>query len=88
MTTSVRKSRGKPESAQKLVAEKAEEVASVLHSFAATLISLDQSAPPGGRSAPAPTPRNWWKVQAGRFKNDPTFAEFIAQVQAARRHEG
>jgi hypothetical protein len=35
-----------------------------------------------------PTPPNWWRVQAGRFKNDPTFADFVAQVQAIRKVEG
>jgi hypothetical protein len=43
---------------------------------------------PAIRKPAAATPRNWWRLQAGRFKNDPTFPEFVAQVQAARRHEG
>lgn len=73
-------------SAQKLAAQKAEEVATHLHSFAATLISLDALTPASHR--PTPTPRNWWKLQAGRFQDDPTFADFVAQVQAARKHEG
>jgi len=61
-------------------------VAKVLHSFATTLKSLDELEPTTG--TPAPTPRNWWRIQAGRFKNDPTFSDFVAQVQAARKREG
>jgi len=37
------------------------------------------------RAAQKITPRNWWRLQAGRFKDDPTFADFVAQVQAARK---
>jgi len=69
-----------------MAAEKAEEVAEALHLFAATLISLDGSSP--AKRTPAPTPRNWWRLQAGRFKDDPTFPDFVAQVQAARKREG
>jgi hypothetical protein len=36
----------------------------------------------------APTPRNWWQVQSGRFRDDSTFADFVAQVRAARKREG
>ena len=72
-------------SAQKLAARKAEEAAKVLHSFAATLNSLDESS---RAATPTPTRRNWWKLQAGRFRDDPTFADFVAQVQAARKLEG
>jgi hypothetical protein len=86
MATSSRKSQAGRASAQKRAAEKAEEVAAVLHSFAATLNSLDAVAP--ASRAPLPTPRNWWRLQAGRFKDDPTFSDFVAQVQAARKHEG
>lgn len=86
MAASARKSPTTPASAQKRAAEKAEEVAGVLHSFAATLISLDAVAPTHRTSTP--TPRNWWHLQAGRFKGDPTFADFVARVQAARKREG
>jgi hypothetical protein len=72
--------------AQKRAAQKAEEAAEVLHSFAATLNSL--GALPHRHRKTAATPRNWWRTQAGRFRNDPTFAEFVAQVQAARKREG
>ena len=72
--------------AQKGAAQKAEEVAKVLGDFAASLNSLDALNPPARE--PLPTPRNWWRLQAGRFKKDPSFPEFVAQVQAARRHEG
>jgi hypothetical protein len=86
MATSTRKSQALRASAQKIAAQKAEEVAQVLHSFAATLNSLDELKP--ADRTPAPTPRNWWRVQAGRFKNDSTFSDFVAQVQAARKREG
>jgi len=43
----------------------------------------DLALPPANREQA--TPRNWWKLQAGRFKNDPTFAEFVGQVQIARK---
>jgi hypothetical protein len=86
MPTSVRKSPNRRATAQKRAADKAEEVAKALHSFAATLNSLDATNPATGR--PVPTPRNWWRLQAGRFKGDATFPEFVAQVQAARRREG
>ena len=85
MATSTRKPRSQI-IARKLAAEKAEEVARVLHSFAGSLKALDASSPETRKSAV--TPRNWWRVQAGRFKDDPTFSEFVAQVQAARRAEG
>jgi hypothetical protein len=42
---------------------------------------------PDGRQGHPVTPRNWWRLQAGRFKDDPTFDQFVAQVQAARKHE-
>jgi hypothetical protein len=86
MATSTRKPPGNRASAQKLAALKAEEVAKVLHSFATTLKSLDELKP--AKRTPVPTPHNWWRVQAGRFKNDPTFSDFVAQVQAARKREG
>lgn len=86
MTTSTEESSEIYAKAQKLAAEKAEEAAKLLHSFAASLNSLDELTPPARQ--PSPTPRNWWKSQAGRFKDDPTFAEFVANVQAARKQEG
>jgi hypothetical protein len=86
MATTMRKPAARHATAQKLAAEKAEEAAKVLHSFAATLKSLDALTPP--RDTRAPTPRNWWRMQAGRFNDDPTFGDFVAQVQAARKREG
>jgi beta-phosphoglucomutase-like phosphatase (HAD superfamily) len=86
MATSTRKSSTDRSSAQKRAAEKAEEAAEVLHSFAATLNSLDALTPASRHRTP--TPRNWWHLQAGRFKDDPTFPDFVTQVQAARRREG
>ncbi|HSU67869.1 MAG TPA: hypothetical protein VLJ39_13415 [Tepidisphaeraceae bacterium] len=86
MATTARKSAQKQQSAQKLAARKAEEAAAALHSFAATLAPLD--IPQKAGRTPTPSPRNWWRVQAGRFKDDPTFADFVAEVQAARKHEG
>jgi len=71
-------------SAQKRAAEEVEEVAKALHSFAATLTSLDALTP----AARAATKHHWWRLQAGRFRDDPTFPDFVAQVQAARKHEG
>jgi hypothetical protein len=70
--------------AQQRTARKAEEAAKVLHSFATALNSLSSTEPKSNR----PTPRNWWKVQAGRFKDDPTFSDFVAQIQSARKLEG
>jgi len=84
MPTAIRKSPARRATAQERAAEKAEEVAKLLHSFAAALNNLDVS----GSKSTLPTPRNWWKLQAGRFKNDPTFADFVAQVQASRKQEG
>jgi hypothetical protein len=66
-------------------AKKAEEAAKILHSFAGSLIELDSLGTASG--TPSPTPRNWWRLQSGRFKNDPTFAAFVAQVQASRKQE-
>jgi len=86
MATSTRKSSTSHATAQKRAAEKAEEAAKVLHSFAATLTSLDAMTPVS--RARTPNPRNWWRLQAGRFKADPTFSEFVAKVQEARKHEG
>jgi hypothetical protein len=86
MATVTRKSSRKRPTAEKRAAQKAEEAAKVLHSFAASLNSLDQLKP--AIRKPVPTSRNWWRLQSGRFKNDPTFPDFVAQVQAARRHEG
>jgi len=85
MPTSTKKLSNRRATAQKRAAAKAEEAAKVLHSLAVTLLSLDAFTPPG-RMAP-PTPRNWWRLQAGRFKDDPTFPDFVAQVQAARKCE-
>ena len=31
--------------------------------------------------------RNWQRLQAGKFKSDPTFPEFVAQVQTAKRQK-
>jgi hypothetical protein len=86
MAAITRKSPAKRASAQKLAARKAEQAAKVLQSFAATLNSLDEPKPTSRR--PTLTPRNWWKTQPGRFREDPTFPEFVAQVQAARKREG
>jgi hypothetical protein len=86
MATSTRKSSGQRATAQKRAAEKAEEVAKLLHSFAQSLKSPEVSTSDGGQ--PRATARNWWRAQAGRFKDDPTFGEFVARAQAARRQEG
>jgi hypothetical protein len=86
MATSTRKPSNRRPTAQKRAADKAEEVAKVLHSFAATLNSLDALNPPTRKALP--NPRNWWRLQAGRFKDDPTFPDFVAQVQATRKREG
>jgi hypothetical protein len=83
MPTSTRKRSARQATAQKRAAEKAEQVAKHLHSFAATLLALDAFASP--RRPSTPTPRNWWRLQSGRFKDDPTFADFVADVQAARK---
>ena len=40
------------------------------------------------QSGANPEPRNWWRLQAGRFKDDLTFSDFVAKVQEARKHEG
>jgi hypothetical protein len=88
MATATRKSSTSRTSAQKRVAKEAEQVAKHLHSFAASLNSIDASFIHGHGANPKPTPRNWWKLQAGRFKNDSTFADFVAEVQAARKQEG
>ena len=85
MATVTRKSSASHLTPQKRAAQKAEEVAKVLQSFAATLNSLEASTPDS--RTPAPMPGNWWRLQAGRFKDDPTFPDFVAQVQAARKHE-
>jgi hypothetical protein len=84
MPAMVRKSPACRLTAQKRAAKKAEEVARLLHSFATALNNLDVSP----SKSQSPTPRNWWKLQAGRFSNDSSFDEFVAQVQAARRQEG
>jgi hypothetical protein len=84
MSIATRKSASRRATAQKRAAQKAEEVAKVLHSFATALNNLDDSTPKSLK----PSPRNWWKLQAGRFKNDSSFSDFVAQVQAARRQEG
>ncbi len=86
MATSTRKSSILRSSAQKRAARKAEEAAKVLHSFAQSLNSLDALTPASGKTAV--TKRNWWRAQAGRFKDDSSFPEFVAQVQAARKKEG
>ena len=85
MPASTRKSSPRFIAARKRAAKKAEQLGKLLQSFAADLNSLDESTKP---ASPAPTPRNWWRLQAGRFKDDPTFPDFVAQVQAARRREG
>jgi len=85
MGTSTRKPSKRPASAQARAAEKAEALAHLLQSFADSLLSLDVLPKASNR---APTPRNWWRVQAGRFRDDPTFSDFVAGVQAARKHEG
>ena len=86
MPTITRKSSVRRATAQKRAAEKAQEAADVLHSLASSLALLDSVTPVEGK--PKPTPRNWWKLQAGRFKNDSTFSDFVAQVQASRKREG
>lgn len=83
MAASTRKPPASRATAQKLAARRAEEAARVLHSLAATLNSLDEST--RAVHTATPTPRNWWKVQAGRFGDDPTFADFVAEVKAARK---
>ena len=62
-------------------ARQAEAVAKLLYSFAASLKSLNDLTPT------APTPRDWWRTQAGRFKDDPSFPDFVAKVRAARKRE-
>jgi len=84
MAASTRKRSARRASPEKRAAKQAEELAKTLHSFAAALQSLASLGQPEN---PKPTPRNWWRLQAGRFKDDPTFAEFVAQVQAARKQE-
>ena len=86
MATFARKRPARSASAQKLAALKAEEAANVLHSLATTLNTLEQSSRANQR--PIATSRNWWKLQSGAFRDDPTFPEFVAQVQAARKREG
>ena len=71
-------------SPEKLVAERAEEVATVLKSFAASLKTLNAANPTSAK----PAQEKWWRTQAGRFEDDPTFADFVADVQAARKREG
>jgi hypothetical protein len=85
MANSIRRSSTRRKSAQKRAAELAEEAAKALRSFADSLKLLETAASNGGKQTP--TPRNWWRVQAARFENDPTFGEFVARVQAARRQE-
>jgi hypothetical protein len=83
MAVSAKKTPANRAAAQKLAARRAEELAKALHSFAGTLSALD-TQDYAGRN---PTPRNWWRLQAGRFKSDPSFPEFVAEVQASRRRE-
>jgi hypothetical protein len=86
MPTPSRTGSRKRVSPQQRAARKAEEVAKLLHAFAATLTSLDATT---ARLDPTkPNPRSWWREQAGRFKDDPSFAAFVAKVQAARKSEG
>jgi hypothetical protein len=33
-------------------------------------------------------PANVWKEEAGRFRGDPTFDEFIAETESERRNPG
>jgi hypothetical protein len=84
MAVTTRKSSSKQLTPQRRAAEKAEQVAKLLHSFAADLNGLDTRT----NKRIEPTPRNWWNLQSGRFKTDPTFADFVAQIQAARKQEG
>jgi hypothetical protein len=84
--SSVRSASGRGVSAQKRAAAKAEEAAKILHTFATTLNSLNEVK--RASHTPTVTSRNWWKIQGGRFREDPTFNEFVAQVQAARKREG
>lgn len=85
MPTSAGKSSLRFKAARQRAARKAEQVGKLLQSFAADLNSLDESTP---AHRPVPTPRNWWHLQAGRFKDDSAFFDFVAQVQAARKREG
>jgi hypothetical protein len=71
--------------AQRLAAKRAEEAAKVLHSLAETLAALNPAAPPTRQTKI--TPRNWWRLQAGHFADDPSFPEFVQQIQAARKRE-
>jgi hypothetical protein len=71
-----------PKSPQRLAAKRAAELAEVLQAFAESLRTLDASVK---LTSAQPTPRNWWRLQAGRFKEDPTFAGFVRQVQACRK---
>lgn len=68
--------------ARKRAGQEVEDLIKALQSFRAVLTEQLKDA------APSPTPRNWWQLQAGRFKDDPTFPEFVAQVQAARKRDG
>jgi len=81
MSASTRKKSKPRTSPQTRAAREAEEVAKSLRAFAVTLNALDQNQPA------KPTPRNWWRKQAGRFAQDQTFPAFVAQVQAARKRE-
>jgi ketosteroid isomerase-like protein len=84
MATSTRKPVTRRASAEKRAARNAEEAAKILHSFADSLLMLNALKQPVRAK---PTPRNWWRLQAGRFKDDPTFPHFVAKVQAARKRE-
>jgi hypothetical protein len=85
MAATVKPSSRKPTSARKRAAREAEQAARVLHSFAASLMSMEKQM--AAAAKPTPTPRNWWRLQAGRFKDDPSFAHFAAQVRASRKED-
>jgi hypothetical protein len=86
MATVTRKASPSVATARKRAAARAEEAAKALHSLATTLTSLD--ALTHASRTPTVTPRNWWRLHAGRFRHDPTFYDFVGEVQAARKREG
>lgn len=83
MATAAQQARKNPKVPAHLAAQRAAELADVLQAFAETLRSLDASMTPGRK----PGIRNWWRTQAGRFKDHPTFSEFVRQVQDARKRD-
>lgn len=82
MTIAAQHDSATPRTPEELAADRAAELAELLRSFAESLRSLDVSAKQAGERDV--TPRNWWRLQAGRFADDPTFEDFVREVQAAR----